>query len=208
MKQILCYGDSNTHGYDAFTGGRYDYFTRWTGRVNEALGKDALICEEGLNGRTCGFDDPKVPGRNGLALLDCAIQTNKPLDLVVVMLGSNDCKTCYQADGSEITRRMGKLIRRIKLFGMFGEGEMKILLMAPVPLDERCVGEEFGLRSVEVSRTLAEQYQALAEKDGILFGDAGGWGIPLDFDGTHFTPEGHRIFAEKMTGKIKEILSL
>lgn len=208
MKQVLCYGDSNTHGYDAFTGGRYDYFTRWTGRVNEALGKKVLICEAGLNGRTCGFDDPTVPGRNGLALLDCAIQTNKPLDLIILMLGSNDCKACYQADAASITRQMGKLIRRVKLFGMFGEGEMKILLVAPVPLDQRCVGDLFDSRSVEVSQALAEQYQSLAEKDRILFVDAGSWGVPLDFDGTHFTPEGHRIFAEKMTGIIQEILSL
>lgn len=208
MKQILCFGDSNTHGFDAMTCGRYDYHTRWTGLVNEALGERALICEAGLNGRTCGFEDPEVSGRNGLMYLNCELKTHKPLDAVVLMLGTNDCKAYYHADGAEIARQMEKLIRMVQTFSYWEGEETKILLVSPVPLDENCVGGDFDGQSVETARSLGEYYRRLAEKWNIAFADAGEWGVQLDFDGTHFTPQGHRRFAEKITEELGRVLDL
>lgn len=208
MRQILCFGDSNTHGFDAMTGGRYDYHTRWTGLVNEALGEQALICEAGLNGRTCGFDDLEVPGRNGLSYLNCELQTHKPLDVVVLMLGTNDCKICFHADGEEIARQMEKLIRMVQTFAYWEDSKTKILLVAPVPLNENSVGGcIFNRKSVETARSLGEHYRQLAEKLNITFADSGEWGVQLDFDGIHFTPEGHRRFAERITKELERMLN-
>ncbi len=209
MKQILCYGDSNTHGYDAFTGGRLDYTRRWTGRVQKALGEQALICEAGLNGRTCGFDDPEVPGRNGRKLLDCALQTHKPLDGVVLMLGTNDCKTCYRADGPAIAGEMEALVEQVEQFARLTGCNPKTLVVAPPPLGaESAVYRDFDRRSLSVSRSLAGLYRELAARHGAAFADAGTWDIPLDFDGTHFTPEGHRRFALRMEQELRGLLGL
>lgn len=209
MKQILCFGDSNTHGFDAMTCGRFDYHTRWTGVLNEALGKRALICEAGLNGRTCAFEDPDVPGRNGLASLDNELQTHKPLDAVVVMLGTNDCKFCFQADGANITQQMEKVLRRIQQITSFEGHPAKILLVAPVPLnrDSSCCSD-FNLQSVTISQSLSPQYRRLAQRLKAAFADAGAWNIPLDFDGIHFTPEGHRRFAQEIQRELEALLEL
>lgn len=209
MKQILCYGDSNTHGFDAFTGGRFDYQVRWTGLLGEALRGQVLVCEAGLNGRTCGFEDPEVPGRNGVAYLDCALQTHKPLDAVLLMLGTNDSKRCFQADGPAIARQMEKLIDKVQQFSRLEGKDTKILLVAPVPLGESCLCySDFGPQSVEVSQTLGGCYRQLAEKRKIAFADSGAWEIQLDFDGVHFTPEGHRQFARRITREVERLLEL
>ncbi|MCD8051760.1 MAG: GDSL-type esterase/lipase family protein [Clostridiales bacterium] len=209
MKQILCYGDSNTHGYDAFTGGTLDYTRRWTGRVQKALGEQALICEAGLNGRTCGFDDPEVPGRNGRKLLNSALQTHKPLDAVVLMLGTNDCKTCYRADSPAIAGEMEALVEQVEQFARLTGCDARTLVVAPVPLGEESITyRDFDRQSLAVSRALPALYRDLAARHGAAFADAGAWDIPLDFDGTHFTPEGHRRFALRMEAELRALLGL
>ena len=94
MKNILCFGDSNTYGLIPF-GGRLDEHTRWTRVLSSLLGKDYWIHEEGLNGRTTGLDDPVWPGRNALDYLDLCLETHEPLDLTILMLGTNDLKICF-----------------------------------------------------------------------------------------------------------------
>ena len=94
MKHILCYGDSNTHGYIP-GGGRYDDDTRYTGILAKLLGSDYRIIEEGLNSRTSSFDDPFEPYKNGMDCLVPCLDSHKPLDLTILMLGSNDMKVYF-----------------------------------------------------------------------------------------------------------------
>ena len=106
MKTILCYGDSNTHGFDPVTGGRYVYDERWPGILQQTLGRDAyMVIEEGLNSRTtvcedCCYDDNK----SGLALLPAILKSHFPLDLLIIMLGSNDMKQRFHMEPAEIAR--------------------------------------------------------------------------------------------------------
>ena len=92
MRRILCFGDSNTWGYDPATGERFDEQTRWTGVLQAALGGDYTVIEEGLNGRTTVWDDPIEGHKNGHEYLVPCLETHRPLDLVVLMLGTNDLK--------------------------------------------------------------------------------------------------------------------
>jgi lysophospholipase L1-like esterase len=92
MKAILCYGDSNTWGYDPVTKGRFPRDMRWTGVLRQSLGDDYLVIEEGLNGRTTVWDDPIEGYKNGAAYLVPCLTTHRPLDLVIIMLGTNDLK--------------------------------------------------------------------------------------------------------------------
>jgi lysophospholipase L1-like esterase len=88
MKTILCYGDSNTWGYAPGTGKRYLRHERWTGVLQQLLGSNAVVIEEGLNGRTTTLDDPTKPFRNGKDYLIPCLDSHAPLDLVVLMLGT------------------------------------------------------------------------------------------------------------------------
>ena len=102
MKTVLCYGDSNTWGYDPWTRLRYPPSVRWTGVLAERLGPVYRVVEEGLNGRTTRWDDPMEPGRNGQMYLGPCIESHAPLDLIVVMLGTNDLKRRFNLTSSDI----------------------------------------------------------------------------------------------------------
>lgn len=96
MREILCFGDSNTYGLIPGTENRFDRNTRWTGILDKHLyAKGYRIIEEGLCGRTTRFDDRTREGRNGTKMLPVLLETHKPIDRVILMLGTNDCKFCY-----------------------------------------------------------------------------------------------------------------
>ena len=129
MRQVLCFGDSNTYGYVPGTAERYDWDTRWTGIVGTGLmEKGYIVQEEGLCGRTTVFDDPLRPGRRGSELLPIILETHKPEDLIILMLGTNDCKTFYGATAGSIGLGIRKLVRQIR----DGAPSAKILLMSPI----------------------------------------------------------------------------
>ena len=115
MKEILCFGDSNTYGLIPGTTRRYDRETRWTGILAEKLyDKGYRIIEEGLCGRTSVFDDATRDGRNGAKVLPMLLETHAPLDQVVLMLGTNDCKTYNHASADRIGKGIEKLIQQIE----------------------------------------------------------------------------------------------
>ena len=112
MKEILCFGDSNTYGLIPKTGGRYDRDTRWTGILEKRLyEKDYRIVEEGLCGRTTIFEDELREGRRGADLLPTLLESHAPLDRVILMLGTNDCKTYYSASPELIGLGIEKLLQ-------------------------------------------------------------------------------------------------
>ena len=116
MKTIVCYGDSNTWGYmpkrehpEITANNRFPWGVRWTSLLQMKLGADYRVEEEGLNGRTTMFDDPLDVCRNGLESIDCCMLTKTPVDLVILMLGTNDCKSYYKADASQIAKGLCKI---------------------------------------------------------------------------------------------------
>lgn len=117
-KRILCYGDSNTWGRIPSRMGmeRYPIQTRWTGILQETLGEDYEIIEEGLGGRTTMVDDPRpeFPERNGLKTLSILLETHLPLDLVIVMLGTTDTKEMMNISSERTTEGMSEIIKVIK----------------------------------------------------------------------------------------------
>lgn len=205
MKRILCFGDSNTYGYDAFTCGRFGSDVRWTGLLQSALRGSAEIIEGGLNSRTTAMDDPYRPdNKNGLSVLPGLLEESAPLDGVVVMLGTNDCKRYFQPSAAKSAGNMAKIIDVIQAFAARQGQEIPVLLVAPVPLNRDCsYYSDFNARSAEVSQELSGAYEALARQRGIAFADAGSWGIQPDFDGTHLTPEGHRKFARHILPMVR-----
>lgn len=197
MKEILCFGDSNTYGLIPKTGGRYDRDTRWTGILEKQLyGKDYRIVEEGLCGRTTIFEDELREGRRGADLLPTILESHAPLDRVILMLGTNDCKTYYSASPELIGLGIEKLLQQIKS----ADKNIKVLLISPIKLGEEVwkpeFDPEFNEHSVEVSKQLKEVYRKIAEKYGCDFLAASDVADPSEIDREHLNPEGHKRLAE------------
>ena len=167
MKEILCFGDSNTYGLIPGTTRRYDRETRWTGILSEKLyDKGYRIIEEGLCGRTSVFDDATRDGRNGAKVLPMLLETHAPLDQVVLMLGTNDCKTYNHASAERIGKGIEKLIQQIRK----ADPAIDILLVSPIELGEDVwkpgFDPEFDQHSVKVSKQLKQTYLKIAWKYG------------------------------------------
>ncbi len=183
MRRILCYGDSNTFGYNphSYWGEPYPDDVRWTGILRSA-GWDVVNC--GQNGR----EIPSTEG--GLSAVERLISAAMPVDIAAILLGSNDLLNHPHFTAENVAERMELLLRRI----LKTNWEIQILLIAPPPLRN---GEWTpDTRIVTESVRLAPRYRALAETLGVSFADAGAWNVALDFDGVHFRPEGHAAFAK------------
>ena len=150
MKRILAYGDSNTWGFDSENIAQYSEDVRWTGLLQKALNNKALIIEEGLCGRTTVYDDEMIPGANGLTALPAILEANRPLDIAIIMLGTNDCKSVFHASADDITAGLEKCL--IKLLDVVKPENT--LLISPLYMGE--AAKNFGCddRSLAVSREL------------------------------------------------------
>ena len=110
MKQVLCFGDSNTWGYDGESRKRLPWGVRWTSLLQEKLNKEEYrVIEEGLCGRTTVFEDPLRDGRKGTALFPTLLETHAQVDVITLMLGTNDCKTVFGASADVIGKGIHKI---------------------------------------------------------------------------------------------------
>ncbi len=152
MKTVLCYGDSNTWGYDPATQTRYPRDVRWPGVLRKELGDDYLVIEEGLNGRTTVWDDPIELDKNGATYLRPCIQTHKPLDLVIIMLGTNDLKTRFSLPAYDIASGAGVLVDIVmKSDAGIDSSAPDVLLIAPPQAVELTSFAEMFENAVEKS---------------------------------------------------------
>jgi len=212
MPTILCYGDSNTWGSDPATGGRHPSHLRWPGVLRAALPPACEVIEEGLRGRTTLCDDPFEDGRNGLPYLGPCLLSHAPLDLVVLMLGTNDVKAFLPHDAAGIAAGAGRLVRAVRASGAGpNDGAPAVLLIAPPPVEvARPLTEVWGFTplSVERSRALPAFYRAVAEDLRCPFLDAGSLVQVSGIDGVHFDPAAHERLGRAVAERAREILRL
>ena len=210
-KRILCFGDSNTWGYDP-RGGRYDEETRWPMRLQRLLGEGFTVVEEGFNGRTCVYDDPIEGGyKSGANYLPPCLMSHSPLDLVIIMLGTNDAKRRFNLTPMTIGEGMMQLIRITRLYAVDGQGNPpKVLILAPPPILDTLMrsrhAECFGEQAIAVTKGLAAEYARIAKLLRCDFFDAASWTEVSSIDAVHFTKEGHLGLAEGLTRKLTQIL--
>ncbi len=206
MKQILCYGDSNTYGLIPKEGGRYPWGIRWTSILNEKLGiENYRVIEEGLCGRTTIFGDPLRKGRCGTKMLPVILETHNPIDIIVVMLGTNDCKTIYGATADFIGKGISKIIDQVRTYA----GKSRILMISPIHLGSDVwksdYDPEFSVLSVSTSKELAGIYKKVCENENIYFLDASIYADPSSTDQEHLDEEGHRLLAEAIFQIVREM---
>lgn len=208
MKQILCFGDSNTFGLIPGTGNRYDWNIRWTGILDKNLReKGYRIIEEGLCGRTTVFDDSFREGRKGADILPTLLESHNPIDIVILMLGTNDCKTIYNATAETIGKGIQRLLQQIKQ----KSPQAKIILVSPICLGQG-VGEkgfdsEFDDSSVETSENLHKVYNRIADENEIYYLKASGYANPSPQDREHLDENGHRKLAEGLLDLLEGVIT-
>lgn len=209
MKRILCYGDSNTFGFDPVTGDRYEPEIRWTGRLQQLLGKDYCVVEEGCNGRTAYYTDPEEEWKNGMYCLKPCLNSQKPLDAVILMLGTNDLKTMFHASVREVAHGIGLLLDVIRSFMEEKQGfEPVIVLVSPPRIGSAIVESSFR-RSFDSSAAVRSgefsgYYRTAAQEKGCIFFDAAEFVEPSEADSLHLMPEAHRILAEQFAEIIRK----
>ncbi|MFN8377858.1 MAG: SGNH/GDSL hydrolase family protein [Anaerolineae bacterium] len=210
MKTIVCFGDSNTWGHDPASGARFAYDVRWPGVMRASLGPDFLVIEEGMNGRTTVWDDPVEGHMSGLAYLTPCLKTHRPLDLLVIMLGTNDCKARWGLPASDISRSAGRLVD-LALASDCGPagGPPQVLLIAPPPIArlEGTLFESMFEGAEARSAQLGELYAQEAAIRGCAFLDAGQVIVSSPVDGIHLEAGEHRKLGEAVAEIVRAQLA-
>ena len=207
MRTVLCYGDSNTWGSDPETGDRFAPDVRWPGVLARGLGEGFRVIEEGLPGRTTVRDDP-IEGahKNGRTYLRACLESHKPIDLVALMLGTNDLKERFGASASDIAQGAASLAEEILRSGCGpAGGAPAVLLISPPPVGRLTeMAEMFG-GSAKKSARFAGHYRHFAGQSGCEFLDAGAVIASSDLDGIHLEADEHRKLGEAVAARIGEI---
>ena len=215
-RSILCFGDSLTWGWipipESSPTLRYPFEQRWTGVMAAALGDGYGIIEEGLSARTTSVEDPNDPRLNGSAYLPMALASHLPLDLVIILLGTNDTKSYFRRTPYEIASGMGKLAGQV-LTCAGGIGTPypapKLLIVSPPPLAPMPDPWFEGMFSggYEKSVELAEHYKALANFLKVDFLDAGQFVKTDGCDGIHFSAETNITLGRAIAEKVRAMFS-
>lgn len=213
MRRILCFGDSNTWGYIPGTAERYPADVRWTGVVQQILGREYAIIEEGLNGRTSVYHHPRDIGRRGRDYLPACLISQKPLDLIVLMLGTNDLQWSDAYGAAEGIRT---LIKDIRLLNHLDDGipifvdKPNILLLSPIEVHP-IIDEKDPIKRrrcyVQESHLFSQAYEKVAIEMKCEFLDAAKYAQPSEIDGLHMSAMCHRALGEAVAQRIKSFFA-
>ena len=215
-KHIVCFGDSNTHGYcaepfDCADGGdRFNESERWTCLLAQALGDEYLVLEEGLGGRTTVFDDPLTEGLSGLNVIFPTLRSHKPVDLLILMLGTNDTKERFGCTAECISVGLERLIVKAQNTECWASTPNILLICPPHILDGLYDGPFGGIMGAgcpEKSRALAPFYEAVAQRRGCAFLDAEGIAEFNRTDCMHLTRSGHAALARKLAALVPQLVN-
>ena len=224
-KTVVCFGDSNTWGYipvrereNEEIAERYPRDVRWPGALSALLGDEYHVVEDGLNGRTTAFNDVIGKYRDGAKYLGECLTANKPVDLLIIMLGSNDTKRRFMASSQVIAKGIDKLIRVARSGGVTkssgfgpGGGQPKILIISPVRLREELLESflkiEFDQNSIQKSNELGELFFGITRRRHCYYMNAAVYSRYSETDGLHLDAENHGKLGLAMAVKVKEIFS-
>ena len=204
MRNILCFGDSNTWGYVPGTGQRFDHDIRWPGLTSLLLNDDFNVIEAGLNGRTTNSDDANRDFRNGSKLLELYLESCRPLDLVIIMLGTNDVKASLANSIADIKAGAETLCRQALTFDYSPYNKPEVMLVAPPAIvSSDALGEEF-FGAIDQSKKIAPAYYQISQELNTHFLDASRIVRASIIDGIHWDAAGHKDFANHLAALIKQ----
>lgn len=210
MNTIVCYGDSNTWGACPYTGRRYGSHIRWTGLLQTALGSEFRIIEAGLNGRTTIFDEPDDPYLNGRDMLIPTLRQAASVDLLILMLGTNDLKRHSAWEAANGMRNL--LVMAQGQRDLFSKDKPEILVISPIAVEEPyfvTMADPRGYCNHQESLLFANYMKQFARQERVHFLDAatvtGANPLP-DGDGIHLDKTGHKELFVAVLEQVQEIL--
>lgn len=213
--KLLCYGDSNTNGTKPDRSGRFAADERWTGLLQQQLGDNYYVIEEGLGGRTTDLEhyNPEKPSRNGLVYFKACIDSHMPIDIVIIMLGTNDLKTIYERSAENVAHALKQYPEYVDMY-CAGRNlkRPKILLVSPAFMDENAPKFVdsmpkpgiYDAVSAQKSREFSEPFKRVAEATECVFFDAAPVTKTGD-DGCHLDKQSHRNLADNLTKIIMDL---
>ena len=206
---VVCFGDSLTWGFNPVDMSRYGHDIRWPRLLQKELGQGFYVIEEGVNGRTTVFEDPIKGDKNGLEHLFTVRKTHMPIDILIIMLGTNDLQDRFSMNAETIAIAMGRLLYQATHPTDDVEGMApKVLLMSPPPLaDLRGTPFElqFSNRSREESMKLADAYRQKAEEYGTAFFDTGTVISASPIDAIHFEAAPQADLAKAVADEVRKL---
>ena len=207
-KHIVCLGDSNTHGScadpnDSADGTRrFNEEERWTCRLQKLLGDAYLVLEEGMSGRTMVSTDPLTEGIPALDVIYPILMSHEPVDLLIIMLGTNDTKDRFGLSPACIAAGMDRLLNKAKSIPCWGTHAPNILVICPPHIGKEMVnspiGPVMGMHCAEKSAQLAVYMEPVVKAHGFAFLDAEGIAELNQIDYTHLTRKGHEELANRL----------
>ncbi len=210
-KHIICLGDSNTHGYCADPndcadhGIRFNENERWTCLLQKLLGEDYLVTEEGLSGRTTVFQDPLHESMDALSVAYPILKSHEVVDLLIIMLGTNDTKDRLGVNAACIGLGMERLVRKCMSVDCWGDKKPNILIVSPPPIGDQLNDPCMGIHCAEKSRGLAKYYKEKAALLGVHFMDANGCEFN-QIDYMHLSRKGHAQLAQRFAELVPQIV--
>ncbi|MCI8485343.1 MAG: SGNH/GDSL hydrolase family protein [Lachnospiraceae bacterium] len=213
-KRIMIFGDSNTWGWNPCNDlvsplQRWDDETRWSGVLQKDLGEDYLVIPEGLNGRTSVWNDPIEEYRCGKDQIIPCLDSHAPLDLVIIMVGTNDLKCRYTVSAQDIANGVGIIVdKTLHQAGAFNPAGPKVLLICPPPLGhvENGVFAHMFEGNVEKSKKMPPFFQGVAKTYGVEYFDAGTVIESSKEDGLHLQADQHEILGHEIAKIVKKML--
>lgn len=212
MKTLLCFGDSNTHGTVPMQTvqeiARHGHAQRWPGVLRRALGEAWCVVEEGLPGRTTSFDDPQEGAdRNALRYWQACLQSHRPLDAIVIMLGTNDLKAKFGASPEAVAEALGRLIDIARLNTPPGAAHPLMLLVAPAPILEVGFFRDLFAGGARKSQQLAAACSRVAAQRGVHFVDAAAHCSVSAVDGIHLDAPAHQQLGQALAATLASALA-
>lgn len=209
MPVVLCYGDSNTHGTRPVTRighlDRHDRADRWPEVMAAHFGPEVQVISEGLPGRTTVHDDPVEGGcRNGIAVLPAILHSHRPIDLMLVMLGTNDLKPRFSVTAWEIARSVERICLSARAEGVVDD----LIILAPVPVVETGVLDDAFAGAAARQAGLSDHLRAAAARIGAGFFDAGAHVAVSPVDGVHWDAAAHHALGAALARAVAERLGL
>lgn len=211
---VLCFGDSNTWGADPETGSRHAYRNRWTTVLAAELGQEYRVIPEGLNGRTTVLEDPLDPDRAGTSMLPALLESHKPVNLVIIMLGTNDCKTRFGMSAEEIAEGMRRLAEQVRvsragpLQGAVPPGlSPAVMVVAPPEIREQTSFGAMFAGGREKSRGLPAAYLTVSREENVAFFNAGEVARCSEIDGIHLDAAAQRALGAALAREVRSLVA-
>jgi len=201
-KRVLCFGDSNTWGYNPADGSRYEEDTRWPCVLQNMLGSDYNVIEEGQNGRTFNTDDYLNGYMSGNYYIKPCLKSHDPIDYFILMLGTNDLKKEYSQTLEDICNDADILVdEAAKYWELYARKKPKVLILSPPYINDGLFRSNFkkdfeGKDAIEKSKLLYNKLELVATKHEYDIIDISIRVKAGNEDGLHIDKEGHKVLAE------------